>query len=110
MPSIIVYVVAYATYLHITWPLAINKHMRIAFVGKGGSGKSTLSALFSSFAQDRDYRVALFDVDVNSHTGKVLGLDVPAEKELSHGANPKTIRTYLKGENSKVRVEEFLKT
>lgn len=58
--------------------------MRIAFVGKGGSGKSTLSSLFASYiANNRHQKVFLFDADLNVNTPKLLGINLDRAKFLS---------------------------
>lgn len=82
--------------------------MRIAFVGKGGSGKTTLSALFSLYMDTCGFRVGLVDVDVNSHTASVLGLSRRPEIDLSHSSSARDIRQYLSGDNPSVRPDEFL--
>lgn len=58
--------------------------MRIAFVGKGGSGKSTVSSLFASYiANNRHQKVFLFDADLNVNTPKLLGINLDRAKFLS---------------------------
>jgi CO dehydrogenase maturation factor len=49
--------------------------MRIAFAGKGGSGKTTLSALFTRHLVDQGLPVLAIDADINQHLGQALGLD-----------------------------------
>lgn len=82
--------------------------MNIAFYGKGGSGKTTLSALFATYLDSKDYRVGLLDVDVNSHTADVIG--VTPKAVLSDEKNQLDIQRYLAGENSRVKPGEFLNT
>ena len=48
--------------------------MRIAFVGKGGSGKTTLSALFTRHLVALGRPVLAIDADINQHLGQALGL------------------------------------
>ena len=82
--------------------------MRIAFLGKGGSGKTTLSALFSLYADSKKYRTNLLDVDVNSHTAEVLG--VAQTEVLSHPKITEQITTFLAGSNPRVQAAEMLNT
>lgn len=81
--------------------------MRIAFLGKGGSGKTVMSSLFSLYADSQKYRVGLVDVDVNSHTDDVLGL---TSRELSLPENITTIQAYLQGDNPRIKSSEWLNT
>lgn len=70
--------------------------MRIAFVGKGGSGKTTTAALVSAFARDHFKRVILVDADINVHLSDAIGAskhhlfkDVYKDFELQiRGARP----------------------
>ncbi len=82
--------------------------MNIGFYGKGGSGKTTLSALFATYLDSKDYTVGLLDVDVNSHTAEILG--VTEAKDLSLPEHKADIYRYLAGENPRVRPNEFLNT
>jgi CO dehydrogenase maturation factor len=52
------------------------KGKRIGIVGKGGSGKSTLTILLASALKDQDYHVCLLDADsTNLGLAKVLGFE-----------------------------------
>ncbi len=82
--------------------------MRIAFLGKGGSGKTTLSSLFALYADGKKYRVGLLDIDVNSHTTKLLG--APSRPCLSEAKSQTEITKYLAGKNTRVKPDEMLNT
>jgi CO dehydrogenase maturation factor len=47
--------------------------MKIAFAGKGGSGKTTLSALFVRHLTARGLPVVAIDADINQHLAEALG-------------------------------------
>jgi CO dehydrogenase maturation factor len=86
--------------------------MKIAFVGKGGSGKTTLSALFAQYISKK-YPVLAIDGDLNMHLGPLLGFrdDLPVEKHISHPAAAKTIKTHLWGRNKRIKtLAHFRKT
>ncbi|WP_164419832.1 ATP-binding protein [Streptomyces salinarius] len=100
--------------------------MKIAFVGKGGSGKTTLSSLFVRHLAATGAPVVAIDADINQHLGAALGLDdadaaalpalgehLPLIKEHLRGANPRIasaeqmIKTTPPGEGSRLlRVRE----
>ncbi|MFF5965478.1 ATP-binding protein [Streptomyces collinus] len=73
--------------------------MRVAFVGKGGSGKTTLSALFSRHLARSGAPVLAIDGDINQHLAEALGgaeesapplgAHVPEIKALLRGGNPR---------------------
>ncbi|MFF3904497.1 ATP-binding protein [Streptomyces sp. NPDC001848] len=86
--------------------------MRVAFVGKGGSGKTTLSALFSRHLAHSGAPVVAIDGDINQHLAYALGLDedeVFAAPPLS--ARTGEIKEYLRGTNPRIpSIEVMVKT
>lgn len=58
--------------------------MRIAFVGKGGSGKSTASWLFINHLASLGEPVAAIDADHNMDTASLLGFDYRADTPTFH--------------------------
>ncbi|GIH93076.1 ATP-binding protein [Planobispora siamensis] len=74
----------------------------MAFVGKGGSGKTTLSALFARHTAARqDGPVVAVDADINQHLGMALGLE---EGELPPplGSHLTEIKEFLRGDNPRI--------
>ncbi len=89
--------------------------MRIAFVGKGGSGKTTLSALFAEYIKTRNPGAPLLviDADLNIHLPELLGITKKISENLhiSHPDAVKTIKNYLKGANERIEtLGHFRKT
>ncbi|MBD0843743.1 adenylyl-sulfate kinase [Streptomyces sp. TRM68416] len=77
--------------------------MRVAFVGKGGSGKTTLSALFSRHLARSGAPVVAIDGDINQHLAHALGLDedeIFAAPPLS--ARTGEIKDHLRGTNPRI--------
>src|SRR5438128_1476541 len=56
--------------------------MRIAFVGKGGSGKTTSAAMFSRYLAAQNLPVLAIDADINQHLAQALGHDGPPPPPL----------------------------
>ncbi|GIH75399.1 ATP-binding protein [Planobispora longispora] len=75
--------------------------MRVAFVGKGGSGKTTLSALFARHAASQGAPVVAVDADINQHLGMALGVD-DAALPRPLGSHLTEIKEYLRGDNPRI--------
>jgi CO dehydrogenase maturation factor len=77
--------------------------VKVAFVGKGGSGKTTLASLFARSLAAAGNPVLAFDADINQHLGTALGLsDVDAAALPTLGAHLPLIKDYLRGENPRI--------
>lgn len=77
--------------------------MKIAFVGKGGSGKTTLSSLFIRQLAAGGAPVVAVDADINQHLGTALGLDEAEAAALpAMGARLPLIKDYLRGTNPRI--------
>jgi hypothetical protein len=59
--------------------------MRIAFVGKGGSGKTTAVAMFSRHVAEHSHRVVAIDADINQHLAQGLGHAGRGSRQLDLG-------------------------
>lgn len=86
--------------------------MKIAFVGKGGSGKTTLAALFSAALQRHGHRVLAIDADINQHLATAFGA---TEQEAANlpglGEHLPMIKEYLAGANPRIgSPEQMIKT
>ncbi|GGU00442.1 ATP-binding protein [Streptomyces violascens] len=86
--------------------------MKIAFVGKGGSGKTTLSSLFIRHLTANEAAVVAVDADINQHLGAALGLDEEEAAALpAMGAHLPLIKEYLRGTNPRITsTETMIKT
>ncbi|WP_283133246.1 AAA family ATPase [Rhizohabitans arisaemae] len=74
--------------------------MRVAFVGKGGSGKTTLSALFARHLASAGLPVLAVDADINQHLGMTLGLE--GETPPPMGGHLADVKEYFRGDNPRI--------
>ncbi|WP_067414139.1 ATP-binding protein [Streptomyces sampsonii] len=86
--------------------------MKIGFVGKGGSGKTTLSSLFIRHLATTGAPVVAVDADINQHLGPALGLDDAEAAALPPmGGHLPLIKEYLRGDNPRIAsAETMIKT
>jgi CO dehydrogenase maturation factor len=75
--------------------------VRIAFVGKGGSGKTTLAALFTRYLAELGRPVLAVDADINQHLGQALGL-AEGTTPRSLGADLGWLKDHLRGSNPRL--------
>ncbi|MEV4783930.1 ATP-binding protein [Streptomyces tuirus] len=80
--------------------------MRIAFVGKGGSGKTTLSALFSRHLARSGAPVLAIDGDINQHLAEALGGEEVSAPPL--GTHVPEIKRFLRGDNPRIPSPEAM--
>jgi CO dehydrogenase maturation factor len=86
--------------------------MKIAFVGKGGSGKTTLSSVFVRYLARTGAPVLAVDADINQHLGTAIGLsEQEAAAMPSLGAHLPEIKEYLRGANPRIAdAQSMIKT
>lgn len=80
--------------------------MRIAFLGKGGSGKTTIAAAFGTYLHNKSKKVLLVDADVNVHVHKLIGIDLNDLKPISQ--NIVSIVDYVKGRRTDLQDAPFI--
>ncbi|GHO52346.1 ATP-binding protein [Ktedonobacter robiniae] len=77
--------------------------MRVAFVGKGGSGKTTLSSLLCRYLASGQWPVMAMDADINQHLGMALGLSETETATLvPMGLEIERIKAYVRGSNPRL--------
>jgi CO dehydrogenase maturation factor len=77
--------------------------VKVAFAGKGGSGKTTLSALFARYLAASGAPVVAIDADINQHLGVALGLNEATAAALpALGGHLAEIKEYLRGTNPRI--------
>ncbi|MEU6038325.1 ATP-binding protein [Actinomadura sp. NPDC047616] len=86
--------------------------MKVAFVGKGGSGKTTLSSLFIRHLAAEGVPVVAIDADINQHLGVAIGMgEEDAAGVPALGAHLTEIKDYLRGDNPRIAsAAEMVKT
>ena len=86
--------------------------MRIAFVGKGGSGKTTLAGLFARFLAEACFPVIAIDADINQHLGRTIGMtDQEIQQVPQLGNHLIELKQFLRGDNPRITTaEKMLKT
>jgi CO dehydrogenase maturation factor len=73
--------------------------LKVAFAGKGGSGKTTLSSLFVRHLAGQGLPVVAIDADINQHLAEALGA---AGDPPPMGAHLAEIKEYLRGTNPRI--------
>jgi len=77
--------------------------MKVAFVGKGGSGKTTLAALFSRHAAEQGRHVIAIDADINQHLATAIGMTPEEAASLPPmGLQIDRIKEHLRGNNPRI--------
>jgi CO dehydrogenase maturation factor len=77
--------------------------VKIAFVGKGGSGKTTLASLFARHLAAAGRPIVAVDADINQHLGTALGLTAREAAAVPPlGARLTEIKEFLRGDNPRI--------
>jgi CO dehydrogenase maturation factor len=86
--------------------------MKVAFVGKGGAGKTTITAMVARHLVHRSLPVLAIDADINQHLGESLGMKREDAQDIpSLGLEMKRIKKYLVGSNQHIKdASEMIKT
>lgn len=85
--------------------------VRIAFVGKGGSGKTTTAAMVARCLASAGAPVLAVDADINQHLGVALGADPDDAPPPSLAADMPWLSEHLRGDNPLIgSADEMIKT
>ena len=82
--------------------------MRVAFVGKGGSGKTTLSALFARRLARSGAPVLAIDGDINQHLAEALAPGTAPVVAPPLGAHLGELKDFLRGTNPHIASREAM--
>ena len=83
--------------------------MKTCFVGKGGSGKTTLAALFARYLAAAGAPLLAIDADINQHLAAALGATEDEAVMLpALGDHLTEIKDYLRGSNPRIRSAEVM--
>ncbi len=85
--------------------------MKIAFVWKWWSGKSTISSLFTKHLLEKNIDLIWIDADINLNFFWEIWINLDKNKALSNDDNKKLILEYLKWDNKLIEnIWKFFKT
>ena len=85
--------------------------MRIAFCGKGGSGKTSLASLFIRYLLSKNEQVLAIDGDINQHLSNALLLDEKVLKSLPRlGHKMQILKDYVAGQNPRVKAKQMIES
>ena len=77
--------------------------MKVAFIGKGGSGKTTIASLFARFLAEQGAPVLAIDADINQHLAQAVGMSAHEALMLPPmGIEIDRIKDYFRGENPRI--------
>jgi CO dehydrogenase maturation factor len=77
--------------------------VKVAFVGKGGSGKTTLASLFVRHLVGAGHPVLAVDADINQHLAVALGAEEQQARAIPPlGEHLVMIKDYLRGGNPRI--------
>ena len=80
-------------------------------MGKGGSGKTTISRLYIEYLAHKGEEVLALDADINIHLARKFGVIPQPERALSYPENKTRIKQFLLGTNTRiVSTDHMVKT
>jgi len=83
--------------------------MRIAFVGKGGSGKSSLSSVFARYLAQKSLDTIIIDGDINQHLNRLLNIsDEKISKTSSLSQKYQELKNFIIGTNPKIQSPDLV--
>ena len=82
--------------------------MKIAFVGKGGSGKTTVSSLFTQYLSGSQAVLGI-DADINMHMAELFAVEYKDATTISEKEPSEKIRTFLRGTNKLIASNNHFK-